>query len=230
MNYIICLKWGKKYSAEYVNKLYAMTQRHCKVPHQFICFTESRKDIDKEIKTINLPTINLDGWWFKPWFFSKDLPIQGTMLYFDLDVIVFRNIDKLFEYKPKQFCIIRDFNRSIRPGFDRINSSVFRLETGMFDPIWKQFENDPKLHMQKNRGDQDWMYKNIRNFSYWPDEWIQSYKWEMRGKPEMTRINGVRNFAIPGAPKILPQTSVAVFHGEPHPHQCEDNWVIENWR
>ena len=49
MNYIICLKWGKKYSAEYVNKLYAMTQRNCTVPHQFICFTENRKDIDKEI-------------------------------------------------------------------------------------------------------------------------------------------------------------------------------------
>ena len=229
MNYIICLKWGKKYSAEYVNKLYAMTQRNCTVPHQFICFTENRKDIDKEIKTINLPTLNLDGWWFKPWFFSKDLPIQGTLLYFDLDVIVFRNIDKLFTYKPKQFCIIRDFNRSIRPQFDRVNSSVFRLETGMFDPIWKQFENDPKLHMQKNRGDQDWMYKNIRNFSYWPDEWIQSYKWEMRDRRDLAIHKGKRNFIVDSPPKVLDDCSVAVFHGEPNPLDANDTWVRNNW-
>lgn len=229
MNYIICLKWGKKYSAEYVNKLYAMTQRNCNIPHQFICFTENRKGIDKEIKTINLPAINLDGWWFKPWFFSKDLPIQGTVLYFDLDVIVFRNIDKLFTHKPKQFCIIRDFNRSIRHNFDRVNSSVFRLETGMFDPIWKQFENDPKMHMQKNRGDQDWMYRNIRNFSYWPDEWIQSYKWEMRDRRDLAIHKGKRNFIVDTPPKILNDCSVAVFHGEPNPLDANDTWVRKNW-
>ncbi len=207
-----------------------MTQRHCNIPHQFICFTENRKDIDKEITTMQLPTMNLDGWWFKPWFFSKDMPIQGTMLYFDLDVIVFRNIDKLFTHKPKQFCIIRDFNRSIRHNFDKINSSVFRLETGMFDPIWQQFKNDPKMHMQKNRGDQDWMYKNIRNFSYWPDEWIQSYKWEMRDRRELSVLNGKRNFIVDAPPKILNDCSVAVFHGEPNPLDANDSWVKKNWK
>ena len=179
---------------------------------------------------MQLPTMNLDGWWFKPWFFSKDMPIQGTMLYFDLDVIVFRNIDKLFTHKPKQFCIIRDFNRSIRHNFDKINSSVFRLETGMFDPIWQQFKNDPKMHMQKNRGDQDWMYKNIRNFSYWPDEWIQSYKWEMRDRRELSVLNGKRNFIVDAPPKILNDCSVAVFHGEPNPLDANDSWVKKNWK
>ena len=53
MNYIVCLKWGKKYSAEYVNKLYYMTQRHCKVPHEFVCFTDDLRDINPKIKTIN---------------------------------------------------------------------------------------------------------------------------------------------------------------------------------
>ena len=229
MNYIICLKWGKKYSAEYVNKLYAMTQRHCKVPHEFICFTENRKDIDKEIKTISLPNINVDGWWYKPWFFSKDLPIQGTMLYFDLDVIVFRNIDKLFTYKPKQFCIIRDFNRSIRQNYDRMNSSVFRLETGMFDPIYKQFKADPRMHMQKNRGDQDWMYRNIRNFTFWPDDWIQSYKWEMRDRRDLQLNKGKRNFIVDAPPKIKDDCSVAVFHGEPNPVDANDSWVRKHW-
>lgn len=229
MNYIICLKWGKKYSAEYVNNLYAMTQRHCTVPHEFVCFTENRKGIDKQIRTIDLPTMNVDGWWYKPWFFSKDLPIQGTLLYFDLDVIVFRNIDKLFSYKPKQFCIIRDFNRSLRKNYDRINSSVFRLESGMFHNIYKQFEVDPKMHMQKNRGDQDWMYRNIRNYNYWPDEWIRSYKWEMRDRRDLQLHKGKRNFVVDTPPKILDDCSVAVFHGEPNPADANDSWVRKHW-
>ena len=99
----------------------------------------------------------------------------------------------------------------------------------MFDPIWKQFENDPKLHMQKNRGDQDWMYKNIRNFSYWPDEWIQSYKWEMRDRRDLAIHKGKRNFIVDSPPKILDDCSVAVFHGEPNPLDANDTWVRNNW-
>mgnify|MGYP001955012798 CR=1 FL=1 len=70
----------------------------------------------------------------------------------------------------------------------------------------------------------------IKNdYKFWPDEWIQSYKWEMRGKPTMARVNGVRNFSHPGIPEIKPETSVAVFHGEPYPHNCIDPWCKENW-
>lgn len=230
MNYIVCLKWGKKYSAEYVNKLYYMTQRHCKVPHEFVCFTEDKVGIDPAITIQKLPSFNVEGWWYKPYFFSKDIPLQGTILYFDLDVIVFRNIDNLFTYKPGAFCIIRDFNRSIRKDFDRFNSSVFRLQTGMYDNVWQSFINNTVHHVQRNRGDQDWMYKNIRNFTFWPDEWIQSYKWEMRDRRDLSIFQGKRNFVNDNPPKILNETSVAVFHGEPNPGNANDTWVKENWK
>ena len=124
-----------------------MTQRHCTIKHQFVCFTEDKTDINPNIIIHKLPKFNLEGWWFKPYFFSKDLPLQGTILYFDLDVIVFRNIDKLFSYKPGSFCIIRDFNRNIRKDFDRFNSSVFRLQTGMYDNIWQSFFANTVHHL-----------------------------------------------------------------------------------
>ena len=55
---------------------------------------------------------------------------------------------------------------------------------------------NPKYRSVDNSGDlQDWLFENVKtDFNFWPDEWIQSYKWEMRGKPEMTRITGKRNF------------------------------------
>ncbi len=34
---IICMKWGDKYGAEYVNKLYAMVKRNITIPFQFVC-------------------------------------------------------------------------------------------------------------------------------------------------------------------------------------------------
>tara|TARA_B100000035_G_scaffold195018_1_gene166479 strand:+ start:5090 stop:5770 length:681 start_codon:yes stop_codon:yes gene_type:complete len=225
----VCLKWGQKYSSDYVNKLFAMTKRHCTVPHEFICFTENRKGIDKEIKTMPLPDINLDGWWHKTYFFSNDIPLEGTILYFDLDVIIFNNIDKLFDYKKERFCIIRDFNRSIRKDFDRVNSSVFRLQKGMFANIYDQFKHSPREHMQRNRGDQDWMYKNIKNFVYWPDDWIQSYKWEMRDRRDLQVYKGKRNFIVDAPPQIKPDCSVAVFHGEPNPADANDAWVKQHW-
>ena len=85
--YILCLKHGQKYSADYVNKLYNMTQRHCTLEHEFVCITEDPAYLLPGIQTIPLPK-GLDGWWNKPYMFSKDLPINGTILYLDLDVVI----------------------------------------------------------------------------------------------------------------------------------------------
>ena len=71
---------------------------------------------------------------------------------------------------------------------------------------------------------------NIKNnFHFWPDEWIQSYKWEMRGKDKLGIVNGVRNFVHPGDPVILQDTKIAVFHGQPNMHNCVDEWPMKNW-
>lgn len=229
-NYVVCLKWGTKYGPEYVNKLKAMTARNLTIDHEFICFTDNRAGIDKSIRVEPLPDIPVSGWWYKVWFLSNELPIQGTLLFLDLDLIVFKNIDKLFTYKPeKNFCIIRDFNRNIRQSWDRMNSSVFRVTIGHYNNEYQIFKKDPQQFTRRLHGDQDWMFKYIKEFSFWPDEWIQSYKWEMRSRNDLGVVNGKRNFRHPGTPKILDQTSVAVFHGEPNIPDCNDRWPIENW-
>ena len=228
--YVVCLKWGNKYSSDYVNKLYNMVKRNCTVDYEFVCFTDSSQGIDKHIRTEPLPKLPVVGWWYKPYFFSKDLPIKGTILFLDLDMVVFNNIDSLFSYNPNAFCIIKDFNRSFRKDWDRMNSSVFRLQTGMFDDLWQDFNKNPALHLQRNRGDQDWMYRHIRGHVFWPDDWIQSYKWEMRGKNKLGMINGKRNFIDVSEPRVLPGAKIAVFHGDPNPADCKDPWVVDRWQ
>jgi len=41
---------------------------------------------------------------------------------------------------------------------------------------------------------------------------------------------GLKDFISPGVPKIHPQTSIAVFHGDPQPKHCQDPWCKENWK
>jgi len=228
--YVCCLKWGDKYSAEYVNRLYNMVQRNLTLEHEFVCFTDSSQGIDKNIRVEPLPKMPVIGWWYKPYFFSNDIPLRGTVLFLDLDMVVFRNINELFSYQPGNFCIIRDFNRKFRPGWDRMNSSVFRVETGMFDHLWQDFKKNPAVHLQRNRGDQDWMYRHIRNHQFWPDEWIRSYKWEMRDKNKLAIVQGKRNFIDVGDPTIGSLNKIAVFHGDPNPADCKDPWVVDNWK
>ena len=50
MNYVVCLKHGDKYGADYVNKLYSMIKRHTTIPIEFICFTEKPNGIDPGVK------------------------------------------------------------------------------------------------------------------------------------------------------------------------------------
>jgi hypothetical protein len=236
INYIVCLKWGNKYGPEYVNTLEQMTRRYCTLPFEFVCFTENPTGLNHTIKIMPLPTsYGVNGWWHKPLLFNPSLPLEdpkGTILYIDLDVIVFRSIDKLFTYKPGEFCVIRDFNRANNPQWNKFNSSVVRWNIGQHPQIYRDFIANPSSPVRRFHGDQDWLYAQVkRDFNFWPDEWIQSYKWEMRGRPPMVRNKeGIKDFISPGVPKIHPETSIAVFHGDPQPKHCQDPWCKENWK
>ena len=211
-----------------------MVKRNLTVPFEFICFTENKKGIDANVRIEPINLIpGVQGWWYKPMFFNPDLGLNGTILFFDLDVIIFENIDKLFSFEKDKFCIIRDFNRKFVRNYNKFNSSVFRLETGTHSHVYEEFIKNPKDQIRRYHGDQDWIRASIKDgdYSYWPTEWIQSYKWEMRGRPKYNnKPRGERDFAVNGDPTILEKTKVAVFHGDPNPHNCKDKWVIDNWQ
>ena len=232
--FVLCLKHGTKYSSEYVNRLYNMVKRNCTLNFEFICLTDDPNGINKDIKILSLPG-GLSGWWCKPYIFSKDLPINGTVLYMDLDVVVASNIDKLFTYQPGHWCTIRDFTRVMRPKWQKYNSSIVRFRTGELDFVWTEFEKDKVGVQRRFHGDQDWLHEvthKRRGAVLYPDSWIQSWKWEVRktkdfapggvkGKRKLKTIEDV-------TPRV--ECCVCVFHGDPNPENCEDPWVVDNWR
>ena len=228
--YIMCLKHGTKYSAEYVNRLYNMVQRHCTLPFEMVCLTEDERGIHPDITILPLDD-KLSGWWCKPYMFSKDLPIDGVVLYMDLDVVIASNIDKLFTYSPNHWCVIRDFTRVMRPKYKGYNSSVIRFRTGQLDHVWSGFIKNHNKISRRYHGDQDWLFEADKTAMYWPDKWIMSWKWEIRtdktfapggtkGNRKLRRIEHVK------PPK---ECCITVFHGDPNPDNCDDPWVKENW-
>ncbi len=231
-NHVVCVKWGNKYVSKYANVLNNMVKRHTTVPYQFHCVTDDPSGLDPDINVIRLPNDScIKTWWSKLWMFSPDFPLKGTILFFDLDVVVFDNIDFLFKHSPGKFQIIRDFNRCRVKDWKLSNSSCMRWQSGTMNYLWNEYKADPNRVISRNHGDQDWITKRAKDdINHWPDEWIRSYKWEMIGLKDTKLLtkDGKRYFRTP--PKIEPNNKVAVFHGLPNPMECADQFVIDNWK
>lgn len=91
---IICVKWGKKYNNEYVNKLYRAIKRNLTKPFQFILFTDDNTGIDSNIQIEELSN-EIDGWWNKTQIFNFN-NMTERCIYFDLDTVICGNIDFVF--------------------------------------------------------------------------------------------------------------------------------------
>ena len=46
---VVCVKYGTKYGADYVNKLFWGVKKHLSLEHTFTCFTEDSQGLDPEI-------------------------------------------------------------------------------------------------------------------------------------------------------------------------------------
>jgi hypothetical protein len=221
---VCCVFWGSKFQIKYVNVLHDMVQRHLTVPHKFICFTDNRKRIKKEVECRDIPMPGFSGWWNKMLLFTKEAQLEGNSLYFDLDVVICANIDKFVQgvYEDeKVFGISRDFGQ---PDM-WFNSSIMKFNNKYHTMmIWDKYIND-KRRYDNLHGDQNVISDIMRNkedTKPFPDDWSFSYKWPQRGAPQTYQRDKEYSY-VDGA-------SVSIFHGGPKPHEVDTQWVVDNWR
>ena len=215
-----CVCYGKKYSVEYVQKLYNMVQRNTTLEHNFFIFTDNMEmEIDGHVNIRTFPE-TLSGWWNKMQLFRPDI-LDGDTLYMDLDVVITGNIDCFFNYEPEaDFIGMNDFN----PDTKIFNSSVFKFKPeAMKSKLWQPFTDD-RTKWLRYSGDQNVIsdliigHPGTRSF---PDSWTQSYKWYDRKGQRYHK--GKWTFEHNG------ESLVTVFHGEPNPHQSDMEWVKKAW-
>jgi len=164
---VICVKWGDRYDYSYVNRLEKMVAQNLSLPHTFYCYTDNPKNINS--KTISMPDDGLELWWPKLRMFEKGFGgLEGECLFFDLDVVIQKNIDHLLDFKGFHWIQAHwKFNKTIgyesgmrqKEAFDmNCNSSCMRWRVGENEHIWNYFWNDPEYFMMKYVGIDRFMF------------------------------------------------------------------------
>lgn len=228
---VICVKHGSKYNSDYVNKLHNMVMRHLTIPHNFICFTENPTNINSAINIQPLPSYPILGWWWKTYIFSKDHYNQNDInLFFDLDMVIVKNINHFIDYLPDQFVGLRDVKRIFISDIKKLGSAVMKWPAGMYSDIWDNFKDDLSIS-SRFRGDQDWIW-HLHNstIKFFPDDWIRSYKWEIRSRQDIQGAGPTAQFKDIKNPIIPDKTSVLAFHGHPQLDTVADPIIVDNWK
>lgn len=94
---VVCVKYGTKYGADYVNKLYFGVKRHLSTPHTFTCFTEDASGLDPNVLVQPLRH-SWQTWWSKVHIFESEVYRSSSspwVLYIDLDMIITGSLDEL---------------------------------------------------------------------------------------------------------------------------------------
>lgn len=224
MNNVVCLKHGNKYSADYVNKLYSSVKRNTTVPITFHCFTDDNTGIDSDIVVHPLPYTNVTGWWQKLYLFSDELPIDGQILFMDLDTLVVKNIDNYVTHRGG-FTVLRD----LWSGGINVGSAIMSFEAKRYPHIWDSFIRDPQsaIASLQPHGDQKWIQSQQPDRTYWQDLYpggIVSFKSHCRrGIPQAGRI--ICFHGKPSIPEAInTTTNTQGFLIPPTP------WVAEHWK
>lgn len=218
---IICLKWGNRYSADYVNRLQRGVARHLKRPHRFVCFTEDGEGLDPAVDVVPLEQITVDPTlrndiFLKVAVINSVSGLRGPTMFMDLDVVVLNSLDEFFDFEPGKFCIIHNWlpkRKTLLRGLPDIgNSSVFRFTPGKCDHVLDRFLADPHHARTTYPTEQAFLTDCMTgDRCYWPDGWTRSFKRHaMRPFPLNLLLK----------PKLDLTTKVLVFHGRPDPDQA----------
>jgi hypothetical protein len=121
-----------------------MITRHLTVPFDFYCFTENPSNLNPAIKIKPLPTGLFSGWWWKPYIFKQGhFPDGDVNLFFDLDMVIVGNIDKLVSYLPGEFVGLEDVGRVFRRVPQKLGSAVLRWSSNHYSNIWEELDTNP---------------------------------------------------------------------------------------
>lgn len=217
---IVCVKWGDRYSAEYVNKLYLAVERNVTVPHTFTCFCDNPEDLICPTKPLIVD--NLETWWNKMTLFSRDLPVENEYtMFLDLDIVITNSLDDVIEEAMKN-----DFN-IIKGVWAKWvwNSSFIIWRRKVLYHLGEDLGRFVDVGRGKGYSDQDFIRENsgvkpVFFQDMFPDQ-IVSYKAKVLGQDMGGRV--VETPVDPESAKIV------YFHGKPRPHEVQAEWITKHW-
>jgi hypothetical protein len=211
---IICIRWGTKYGADYVNRLYGMVSRNVTPPFAFYCFTDDPAGVRPEVTCLPLPDLGCDmpkvrqGIWGKSRLWRADLGgLSGPVLFMDLDLVITGNIDGFFDHgSPDDVILTRNPNTP----FERLGqTSLYRFPVGKLEPLRTEFLADPQKVAETYVFEQRFVTRRAPGgIIFWPRGWVAVFRWHC------TRVFPL-NFFL--QPKLPANTKVVIFPGGLNP-------------
>lgn len=223
---VLCLKWGTRYPAFYVNRLFAQVKKNLSRPFRFVCVTDDPDGIDPGVECVPFPedpgvpdrpwpNIFVKLCLFKPGFAD----LRGPTLFSDVDQLIVRPIDKFFDYHPGDFCIIHNWVERRKAFLRKLpfigNSSCFRFDAGseqaarVYEIFLRDKDKAELRHPFFDHGSQKFQTRAMAEagtVTWWPDGWVSSFKRQCI-PPFPFNL-----FLVPRYPKTA---SVIAFHGRP---------------
>jgi len=182
---VICVKWGEKYSAAYVNRLKIMLDKHLTLPFTMWCYTDDRHGVDNNINIIDIPEEDhLEGWWNKMAVFKESMPYDGRCMYLDLDIVIQNNIDELYRFQAHSLVGVwthwnQVWTDETHPDPTQrhkipFNSSVMTWTKHNYTWLWDYFWSDHNAHILKYYGDDKFIGNSVQSFVTFPQPWVYS--------------------------------------------------------
>ncbi|WP_316015082.1 glycosyl transferase [Roseobacter sp. HKCCA0434] len=180
---VICIRWGTKYTATDVNRLYAMVARNTTPPFTFTCFTDDATGVREEVRCLPLPPLDADmpintfGIWGKSRLWSSPLgDLEGPVLFLDLDLVIIGNMDGFFEHgDPERVYLARNANT---PHKRWGQTSIYRFPAGKMGDLKANFLADPQGIADRYRFEQRYVSENAPGgIDFWPNGWVDIFKW-----------------------------------------------------
>jgi hypothetical protein len=217
----ICMKWGSKYPATEVNRLFRALQRVATGPFVLHCVTDDSTGIAPEVRTLPIPDLPIIGnavmnrGWRKLTLFAPELraKLNGSMLYLDLDVALLKALDGFF-LPDTPFAVIKDYKRLRWRNFAAGNTSVFLYQAERDYGVYGRLVELGDAVRQRFRNEQEFLSDVMQRqglLQYWPRSWCVSYKYHC---VPMFPASLWREPAPPTEAQVL------VFHGRPKPEEA----------
>ena len=219
MQTVICMKWGTRYGADFVNRLEAAIQRNTNRETQLVCLTDDPSGIQDNVHCEAIPDINLpDDLIVTPWrklVLWKDnlIGLSGDVLFLDLDLVITGNLDEMFDFEPGRFCVIENWTQ---PGKNIGNTSCFRWNIGSHTHIFDRLETEQTRILSTYRIEQVYISREVSDMVFWPKEWCASFKHSLLPRWPMNFFK---------APDLPDDTKIVAFTGKPD----QDEALLGNW-
>lgn len=226
MQTVICMKWGTRYGADFVNRLHAAVQRNTSRPTQLVCLTDDETGVHQDVRCAPIPDVNLpEDLALTPWrklVLWKDgiADLSGDVLFLDLDLVVTGNLDEMFDFEPGRFCVIKNWTqRKANIG----NTSCFRFPVGKHSYIYDRLETEQARILDKYRIEQVYISAEIEDMVFWPTLWCASFKHTLLPRWPLNFIK---------VPKLPSETKVVAFTGKPDQDEAaRGEWPVKKgWK